>query len=530
MAKGPKGDRQPPTSPKEAGTATQVGQQLANFGFALAGLQTALNRNSEGETAVSTNMQRLVGALAALKNTTKAQAQDFKAVEKGGALYRDSFEQQLDESIKLRKQIGFGVNVNEAYNMNLTANRLGLNTNTDAIMKLMRISAVTGEQFGEMAMPLMALTAGNLKQNKFVGKLIHATNFAAQAFNRSTTEIITALSKLTETTLDLVNLGYMDPQFMEDVGFLRGIANLEANATKQTKLIERVLTDPHQAAVLGVTDLANKVVAGSDKLDALRLMVAMGKGADKLRLKGAARGVATNAILIGLNKDMNVMAIATQRNQLITDMRLKLEKAGIKTANMNSEQLILATDNLALKQAKANESFKNTLDVFKKQFAAPIMDETAKIGAAMKGIVSGGIGGMLSRFFTMVTGFWAGVIGVLSGISQWFGTNETEKHLANLEKDAFLFHKDMKATMAERDKTEAERLRLEKERSQDPIENIFQSVREDTKIEIRQRSMIIKGLDELLRATKDGNAKRGEGDIIVFPPEGTTSTGLRLGG
>ena len=158
------------------------------------------------------------------------------------------------------------------------------------------------------------------------------------------------------------------------------------------------------------------------------------------------------------------------------------------------------------------------------------MDETAKIGAAMKGIVSGGIGGMLSRFFTMVTGFWAGVIGVLSGISQWFGTNETEKHLANLEKDAFLFHKDMKATMAERDKTEAERLRLEKERSQDPIENIFQSVREDTKIEIRQRSMIIKGLDELLRATKDGNAKRGEGDIIVFPPEGTTSTGLRLGG
>ena len=191
----------------EDGKKGELWQTIKGFTFTMAGLQTALNRNSEGEVEVGTHTQRLVLALKGMGSFVKKQAQTFEAVEKGGALYRHTFEKQIESSKKLSREIGFGANVYDGYNMKLTANRLGLDMNSAAVKDLMRVSMVTGEQFGALAKPLMAFTMGNLRQTRFVDKLIRATNAAASGYNRSTTEIINAISKLTQNTKDLISLG-----------------------------------------------------------------------------------------------------------------------------------------------------------------------------------------------------------------------------------------------------------------------------------------------------------------------------------
>lgn len=490
-----------PEDPKKG----EFWQTIRGFTFTMAGLQTALNRNSEGEVEVGTHTQRLVLALKGMGGFVKKQAQTFEAVEKGGALYRHAFEKQIESSKKLSREIGFGANVYDGYNMKLTANRLGLDMNSAAVKDLMRVSMVTGEQFGALAKPLMAFTMGNLRQTRFVDKLIRATNAAASGYNRSTTEIINAISKLTQNTRDLINLGKIDEKFGVQLAHLRGITDLEATSQRQTKFLQQLVSDPSLGAALGVTELTNQVIQGTaGEMGVMRLLLAAQKGAEKFMMRNAEGTAAGNMIMGTMEEQFKAMTAVALGNQLQTDMTNKLQKAGMNVSQMTQDQQLAALVKIGQETIESNKAWVDTLDVIKREFAVPLIEQTVKFGRIMKNVLEGVGGVTIQKALQGILFAFTGLVGVIAEIGTWFTLGKTDTALMAIRDGAFAFQSSMEQEFAKANKAADETAQNTK-KPPEPVKNLFKKMESGIGIEIRQRKMIIKSLDGLLRAQERGN-------------------------
>lgn len=486
--------------PKEEGGLSKFGKTLASVGFTMAGLQTALNRNSEGEAEVTTNVQRLVSAIKQVTGFTKEQATGYRAVEKQGALFRTSFEQHREASIELRDELKMGVSVYDAFTMGLTATRAGLDKNNLAIQNLMRVASITGEQFGAMILPLKGLTSGNLRQNKLVHKLINATNSSANAFGRSTTELISAMKVLSQQFLDLMNVGFISDEVLQEFTFLRGIADLEVNAKRQNKFFEKILTDPTQAAVLGVMDLANKITRGENvRLNMIKLQLKSGKKREELLGKNVQQGVVMTHIAGRLNKGWSIVEAEVTRNNFLTDVGNKLGKTAGQVAAMSAENIEKQLSQLGMEQSISNTQWSQTLDVFKREVAAPMMSALSEVGAQMRKMWGGTFGDKWQKFIFGIGKIFAGLVTAFAEIADFLTLGfAIGTELKKISSQSMNFYRNLE--QAEENLLAEQKKTAENTKKPPPaIDSLWGDVRNQMKLEVRQSKMIIKGIDQMIR-------------------------------
>jgi hypothetical protein len=304
-------------------------------------------------------------------------------LEKLGATFSLAYHETFD----LSKQIGdkfekasIPASVYDAFVFNLHANRLGLKANVESQGRLFKSILATGEHWGALQRGLFKVVAGTKNQDRSMGFLSNVLEDTARTFHRSRTELVEALGAVER---DLVNLtiaaGGNADELAATVITLRGLLPDQALFAQAVKNLQKQFTleGLTESIVMGFPTDALLRQQGN-QVDILAAILDQGSIADNIiQTQGRDTIFQLQALRGGFGDLGSKLAV---RDEILKSAM----KMGIKTTSLTNEELAQAIHKGMADQAKSNEAFTDTMEMFHKQILRPVIQSAAEFALRYK--------------------------------------------------------------------------------------------------------------------------------------------------
>ena len=324
----------------------------------------------------------------------------LKKIEEFGARFSKSFQEASQNSLRLSQSIGGGVDVYDAFVASLNLSRRGLDENSGFVRDLAIITKVTGENITELLDGMLRASIGMGDNNANLNKLGGSMEFFSRAFNRSRTELVKAMTNLTQETLNLVAMGGARGVALQE-GFmmLKSFIPEEGLFQSVTQGIQKLLSPGGltQSLILGFD--ASKFLTG--QATAADLMLATLKLEEKamdVRRMAARTGAGVQASLGALRTVFGDVGSFLRGGNAIRQMA---DKLGIETTNKTSKQIVDAIMVEGTKRAKANDEFHKTITQIQNTIFMPMKNSLMSIGLKVKELLED-TGGTIRDLVTFV--------------------------------------------------------------------------------------------------------------------------------
>jgi hypothetical protein len=344
----------------------------------------------------------------------------LKKIEEFGARFSKSFQEASVNSQRLSESIRGGVDVYDSFVMSLNATRRGLNDNSAFLGNLAIITKVTGENITELLDGMMRSTIGLGDNNANLAKLGGSMEFFSRAFNRSRTELVKAMTNLTQETLNLVAMGGARGVALQE-GFmmLKSFIPEEGLFQSVTQGIQKLLSPAGltQSLILGFD--ASKFLTGqATAADLMMSTLKLEQKAMGVRAMAARSGAGVQASLGALRNVFGDMGIFLRGGNAIRQMASKLN---IDTANKTSKQIVDAIVREGSIRAAENNKFAQTITQIQNEIFRPLKNAMANIGLELKGLLSGSAGWLQRLVKTISSALLAVMEGIIGVITTFVG-------------------------------------------------------------------------------------------------------------
>ena len=356
----------------------------------------------------------------------------LKKIETLGAKFSKSFEESFTHSQELSESIRGGVDVYDAFIFGLATSRRGLDSNNAALQDLAAITHATGENVTELIAGMMQVSIGLGNNQANVLSLNRTMEKTSRAFNRSREELVKAMGKLTQSTLNLLAMGgAQGTQFQEGLMLLKSFIPDEQLYSQVTNSIQKLLSPAGltRSLILGLD--TSKYLTGQAKMeDLLTDTFKLEKAGLRVSKMVAAGGPAVQASLGALQSVFGDVGDFIRAGNTIRQMA---DEMGIQVQGRSTKQIVTAITSAMDKRSKENKAWHKTITAIQDEIFRPMKNGMAEMGLKLKDLLEAS-GHTLQSIVKAITSTVLLVMGAIMELLTWFVGGKMEDDLESASK------------------------------------------------------------------------------------------------
>ena len=449
----------------------------------------------------------------------------LKKIETLGAKFSKSFEESFTHSQELSESIRGGVDVYDAFIFGLATSRRGLDSNNAALQDLAAITHATGENVTELIAGMMQVSIGLGNNQANVLSLNKTMEKTSRAFNRSREELVKAMGKLTQSTLNLLAMGgAQGTQFQEGLMLLKSFVPDEQLFGQVTNSIQKLLSPAGltRSLILGLD--TSKYLTGQAKVgDLLTDTLKLEKEGLRISRMVAAGGPAVQASLGALQSVFGDVGDFIRAGNTIRQMA---EDMNIQVQGRSTKQIVTAITKFMEKRSKENKAWHKTITTIQDEIFRPLKNGMAEVGLKLKDLLEAS-GDTLQSIAKAITSGLLLVIGAILQALTWFVEGEMDKELRTASKSIMGLRTAFDADSAA---SKAQRATIAKNTDPGKKRDLADAFKRGNLFAVRQTDALLGDIYRVM--VKDNRLLQAllkkEGAAVVLPVGGGSS--VRLGG
>lgn len=465
------------------------------------------------------------GVVKALVDILFSFPPQLKKIETLGAKFSKSFEESFTHSQELSESIRGGVDAYESFIFGLAMSRRGLDSNNAALQDLAAITHATGESVTELVAGMMQVSIGLGNNQANVLSLNKTMEKTSRAFNRSREELVKAMGKLTQSTLNLLAMGgAQGTQFQEGLMLLKSFIPDEQLYSQVTNSIQKLLSPAGltRALILGID--TSKFLTGQNTIgDALKLTLKLEKEGLRVSRMVAAGGPAVQA---SLGQLISVFGNLGDFMRAGATIRQMADEMGIQVQGRSSKQIVTAITKFMNKRSKENNAWHKTILTIQDEIFRPLKNGMAEMGLNLKALLEGSAGGLQAIVKVVTSGILL-ILGAFMKLLTWFVGGKMDRDLRTASTSIMKLRESYDA-----DSTTARAQRATIAKNTDPGKkrDLADAFKQGNLFAVRQTDALLGDIYRVM--VKDNRLLQAllkkEGAAVVLPVGGGSS--VRLGG
>tara|TARA_R100000656_G_scaffold122791_1_gene98673 strand:- start:881 stop:1942 length:1062 start_codon:yes stop_codon:yes gene_type:complete len=347
----------------------------------------------------------------------------------------------------------------------------------------------------------------------------------SRAFNRSREELVKAMGKLTQSTLNLLAMGgAQGTQFQEGLMLLKSFVPDEQLFGQVTNSIQKLLSPAGltRSLILGLD--TSKYLTGQAKVgDLLTDTLKLEKEGLRISRMVAAGGPAVQASLGALQSVFGDVGDFIRAGNTIRQMA---EDMNIQVQGRSTKQIVTAITKFMEKRSKENKAWHKTITTIQDEIFRPLKNGMAEVGLKLKDLLEAS-GDTLQSIAKAITSGLLLVIGAILQALTWFVEGEMDKELRTASKSIMGLRTAFDADSAA---SKAQRATIAKNTDPGKKRDLADAFKRGNLFAVRQTDALLGDIYRVM--VKDNRLLQAllkkEGAAVVLPVGGGSS--VRLGG